>query len=168
MTIVGWIDLFTRERYCEAVTDSFKFCIQHKGLRLFEYIIMPSHVHLIARHLEGGLHAVIRDMKSYLAKEFLRLPDTPGESRKEWLKYMFAYYAKDIRQNIDHMVWQKTSHPVELSNQGTYDQKVDYLIMNPVVSGYVLDETTWQYSSACKWSPLRLTENGALAKQFHD
>jgi putative transposase len=22
MTIVGWIDLFTRERYCEAVTDS--------------------------------------------------------------------------------------------------------------------------------------------------
>jgi putative transposase len=99
MTIVGWIDLFTRERYCEAVTDSFKFCIQHKGLRLFEYIIMPSHVHLIARHLEGGLHAVIRDMKSYLAKEFLRLPDTPGESRKEWLKYMFAYYAKDINQD---------------------------------------------------------------------
>jgi REP element-mobilizing transposase RayT len=99
MTIVGWIDLFTRERYCEAVTDSFKFCIQHKGLRLFEYIIMPSHVHLIARHLEGGLHAVIRDMKSYLAKEFRRLPDTPGESRKEWLKYMFAYYAKDINQD---------------------------------------------------------------------
>ena len=164
MTIVGWIDLFSRERYCQAVVESLKFCIQNKGLRLFEYVIMPSHVHIICQHLEGKLPDIIRDMKSFLAKEFLRLIDEPGESRGGWLKYMFGYYAKSTRQNKKYMVWQKTGHPVELSNKGIYDQKVEYLIMNPVVSGYVIDGTTWKHSSACRWSLLKLNENGELEK----
>jgi REP element-mobilizing transposase RayT len=62
MTIVGWIDLFTRERCCEAVLASFRYCIENKGLRLFEYVIMPSHVHFIGQHLEGKLPELIRDM----------------------------------------------------------------------------------------------------------
>ena len=67
LIIVGWIDLFTRERYCEIMIDSLKYCITNKGLRLFEYVIMPSHIHLIAQHLEGKLPDVLRDLKSFTA-----------------------------------------------------------------------------------------------------
>jgi hypothetical protein len=58
-----------------------------------------------------------------MAKEFLRLLDEPGESRQEWLKYMFAYYAKGSKQNKDYMVWQKTNHPIELSDPNVYELK---------------------------------------------
>ncbi len=117
---------------------------------------------MVCQHLEGKLPEDIRDMKRFLAKEFLKMIDEPGESRSEWLKYMFAYFAKSTKQNKNYMVWQKTSHPVELSNKEIYNQKVEYLIMNPVMSGYVTDETTWKNRSACKWSSLKLNENGEL------
>jgi len=46
--------------------------------------------------MNGDLPAIIRDMKSYLAKEFLRLMEEPGESRTEWLKYLFGYHGKEL------------------------------------------------------------------------
>tara|TARA_Y100001980_G_C14556914_1_gene353493 strand:- start:2012 stop:2548 length:537 start_codon:yes stop_codon:yes gene_type:complete len=161
-TIAGWIDLFTRERYNEIILDSLKYCIINKGLRVHEYIIMPSHIHMIIQHLDCKLPDVIRDFKSFTAKEIIKCVDEPGESRKDWIKYLFGYFAKKIKQNKENMVWQKTSHPIELNNNKLYDQKADYIRMNPVASGYVTDEQAWKYSSACFDSPLKL-EDGLLA-----
>ena len=162
LTIVGWIDLFTRERYCEIMIDSLKYCIVNKGLRLFEYVIMPSHIHLIAQHLEGKLPDVLRDMKSFTAKEILKAIKEPGESRRDWLLYLFRNFATGKKQNREFMLWNKTNHPIELSWSEIYDQKVAYLVMNPVVSGYTIDESTWKYSSASSISPLKLTDGGEV------
>ena len=30
-TVVGWKDVFSRERYKELFTESLKYCIEHKG-----------------------------------------------------------------------------------------------------------------------------------------
>ena len=163
LTIVGWIDLFTRERYCEIMIDSLKYCIANKGLKLFEYVIMPSHIHLIAQHLEGKLPDVLRDMKSFTAREILRAIKEPGESRRDWLLYLFRDFAAGKKQNKEFMVWNKTNHPVELSWPAIYDQKVGYVIMNPVTSRYTIDETTWKYSSASLLSPLKLTDGGEVS-----
>ena len=32
---VDWVDIFTRKVYKDIVIDSFKFCIENKGLRLY-------------------------------------------------------------------------------------------------------------------------------------
>lgn len=156
LTLVGWIDLFTRERYCEIIIDSLTYCMKSKGLKVFEYVIMPSHVHLIVQQTDGKLPDVLRDFKSFTAKEILKAVEEEGESRQEWLMYMFGYFAKGTKQNREYMVWQKTNHPVELSNPSIYDQKANYLIMNPVTSGYVSNETAWKYSSAGVESPLKI------------
>lgn len=162
MTIVGWIDLFSRERYCEQIIDSLRFCTKKKELRLFEYVIMPSHIHLIAQNLNGNLPAVLRDMKSFLANEFLNSVNEPGESRSKWLKSMFAYYARETKQNRKFMLWKKTNHPLTLDTPQLFAQKAHYIVMNPVAAGYVTDETAWKYSSAGKFSPLKLTEDGGM------
>ena len=162
LTVVGWVDLFTRERYCEIIIDSLKYCIANKGLKLFEYVIMPGHVHLIAQHLEGKLPDILRDMKSFTAKQILKAVEKTGESRREWLLYLFRYFARGKKQNKEFMVWEKTNHPIELSSPDIYDQKVAYVVMNPVTSGYTTDETTWKYSSAGIFSPLKLIDNGEI------
>ena len=33
-TVVGWVDVFSREGYKEILIDSFRYCQQHKGLIL--------------------------------------------------------------------------------------------------------------------------------------
>jgi REP element-mobilizing transposase RayT len=70
---VGWIDVFTRSRYSDVILESLEFCLKNIGLEVFEFVIMPSHVHLIVRRLEGNLSDVLRDMKSFTAKKILKM-----------------------------------------------------------------------------------------------
>ena len=67
-TVVGWIDIFTRSRYCDVIMDSLEYCIENKGLDVFAYVIMPSHIHMVARNLDADLSGIIRDFKSHTAK----------------------------------------------------------------------------------------------------
>ena len=54
-TIVGWVDVFTREQYKKLFVESLKFCIDSKGLRLHAWIIMTNHVHLIVSSKENKI-----------------------------------------------------------------------------------------------------------------
>ena len=44
---VNWIDVFIRPVYKDLVVDSLNYCIAHKGLEVYAWCIMTSHVHLI-------------------------------------------------------------------------------------------------------------------------
>ncbi|MGB5981541.1 MAG: transposase [Nonlabens sp.] len=83
MTIWDWIDLFTLERYITILEDSFQYCIDHKGLIIYAYVIMPSHVHLLAASTTVPLNEIIRDLKKHTSKEFIKAIHEPGESRKK-------------------------------------------------------------------------------------
>jgi putative transposase len=156
-TVVGWIDVFTRSKYSDVILESLEYCQKNKGLEVFEFVIMPSHVHLIVRRLEGKLSDVLRDMKAYTAKKIIKMiEEEQGESRKEWLLYMFQYYAKYTKQNEKYQFWQKTSFPVQLSNHEMYSQKVEYILLNPVEAGYISAPEQWQYSSANNVSKIKL------------
>ena len=52
-TVVGWVDLFIRNSYRDCILDSFTYCNKNKGLRIHAYVIMTSHIHLIASAQEG-------------------------------------------------------------------------------------------------------------------
>ncbi len=157
MTIVGWIDIFTRKEYCNIITKSLEFCRKNKGLKIYEYAIMPSHVHLILQSLDCKLFSIVRDFKSFTAKEIIKTIEKSGfESRKEWLLHMFQYHAMFKKQNINYMLWQKTNYPVELNTSYIFEQKREYIRNNPIESGLVTDSGSWYYSSACPISPLKM------------
>jgi len=75
LTVVGWVDLFTRAEYAEVFLESLRYCIRQKGLRVYAFCIMPSHIHLIADLVEDKrlLAHVLRDLKSYTAKALYTL-----------------------------------------------------------------------------------------------
>ncbi len=148
-TVVGWIDLFTRKECCEILIESLKFCQKSKELELYAYVIMPSHVHLLARRTSGEMSDLIRDFKSHTAKEIIRFVNTDDrESRKEWLLHMFRYFAKYQKQNKEFQVWQKTSNPIEVYSNTVIDQKIEYIHLNPVKAKIVTVPEAYWYSSA--------------------
>jgi putative transposase len=91
---------------------------------------------------------VERDFKSFTAKKLLEAINNEQESRKEWMLYMFKFFANRYKQNKEHMFWQKTSHPVEISNSHIFEQKRNYIHRNPCVSGIVTNEEYYRHSSA--------------------
>lgn len=48
-TVAGCVDVFTRAAYRYIVLESLAYCRQAKGLRIFSYVLMSNHLHLIAR-----------------------------------------------------------------------------------------------------------------------
>jgi putative transposase len=64
--VVNWIPLFTRKPYLDIIIDSLRLCRQHKGLKLYAYVILDNHLHLVITN--DRLTDIIRDFKSYTAK----------------------------------------------------------------------------------------------------
>lgn len=158
--VVGWIDVFTRNDYCEEFIRNLEYCRKNKGLKVYAYCIMSNHIHLIAAHDDGKLPDVIRDLKSYTAKRIIELiSNNLQESRKEWLLYLFKFFANNTNQNSEYQFWQKTSFPIELYTPEVFDQKVNYIHQNPVKAMLVIDETTYVYSSANPDSPFMVDES---------
>ena len=95
--VVNWIDVFTRDIYFSCITESLDYCRKHKGMEIYGYCIMPSHVHLIFRSLNDDPSGLIRDFKGFTSKEIMKLiEENQQESRKEWLLWMFERAGKRI------------------------------------------------------------------------
>ena len=149
--------MFTRKELAAEMVKHLEWNQRNKGLKLFAYVIMPSHVHFVALR-EGGLMSdLLRDMKSYSAKRLLKLvEEIPNESRRDWLLHMFQFHAKYQPQKEKYMFWQKTSHPTLLWSNDVIDQKINYIHMNPVVGAIVTEPEHYWLSSAHPQGPLKL------------
>src|SRR5262249_54085420 len=92
---VNWVDVFTRRIYCDIMVDSLKFCIENKGLDLYAWCIMSSHVHLIISSAQNSLSDIMRDMKRHTSKAILKaIKENQGESRRHWMLWMFERAAE--------------------------------------------------------------------------
>ncbi len=150
---VYWIDLFIRPVYVEVVLESVKHCQVTKGLEVYEWCIMPSHIHLIIGTSDKPMQDILRDLKSYTSRKLKEeIQENPAESRKEWILRMMERAGKLNGNNSGWQLWQQHNQPIELSDNSMLDQKLDYLHMNPVVSGFVSESEHWRWSSAIDYT----------------
>ncbi|MES2727312.1 MAG: transposase [Bacteroidota bacterium] len=159
LTVVGWIDVFTRNEYKDILIKNLQYCQQNEKLEIFSYVIMSNHMHLICRRLDNDLKELLGRLKSNSAKQIIKaIEDNPQESRKKWLLYLFKYFAKTNNQYSQYHFWQYTSHPILLYSNDVIKQKTDYIHLNPVRSGLVNEPENYIYSSANLKSPLKVLE----------
>jgi len=155
LTTVGWIDIFTRAIYRDILVESLNYCIKEKGLVVYGYVIMSNHIHLIAQSESEtqSLSDIIRDFKSFTAKQIKRkLEDVKtGESRREWLTYLFSYFARGNQRNRTFQFWQSDNHPIELWSPKVIEQKLAYIHWNPVTAKIVMEPSHYIYSSASNY-----------------
>lgn len=154
-TVCGWIDLFTRQAYKDILIESFKFCQDKKGLILNAFVIMPNHVHLIARAKEGFfLSDIIRDFKKFTHHQMIKIIQSNVESRRLWMLHQFAYYATKHGRNENYQIWIHDSHPEALYLSPMTMTKLWYIHNNPVRAGWVLEPQHYLYSSASNYAGL--------------
>lgn len=146
---VNWIDVFTRQCYFNILFESVNYCRSEKGMELYGYCFMPSHIHLIFRSSNNQPMELLRDFKKHTAKKIIEtIEDNPQESRKEWLLWMFERAGKKQGNISKYQFWQHHNKPIELWSEKVIKQKIKYIHNNPVVSGFVVSPEDWKYSSA--------------------
>lgn len=148
LSVVFWIDLFTRKEIKYVITDSLKHCQREKGLVINSWCLMPSHLHMIVRTEGEPLQNIFRDFKKYTAKQIINTIPTINESRAEWLLNAFARAGKDLKRIKGHKVWQDGNHPEQLLSNKFIDQKLEYIHKNPVEAEIVDEPEYYWYSSA--------------------
>ena len=71
LTVVGWIDVFTRKEYRDILIQNFKYCQENEGLEIYSYVIMSNHFHMIAQRKGADLTELLGRFKSYTAKRII-------------------------------------------------------------------------------------------------
>lgn len=142
-TIIEWIPVFTSKEYFEIIISALKYCRAYKGLKLYAYVILDNHFHLVVSG--PNLSNIIQSLKRHTSKQIVRLLQT---QKKEWLLNQLAYFKKRHKTESIHQVWQEGFHPALIQTEQMLLQKIEYVHNNPVKRGYIELPEHWLYSSA--------------------
>jgi len=87
-------------------------------------------------------------LKSLHPLKIITAIDSPTESRKSWLLWLFKSAGTKNSNNTNYQFWQQENHPVELVSTKFVKQKIEYLHENPVRAKLVDTPERYIYSSA--------------------
>ncbi len=145
ITIIEWIDIFTKPQYFQIIIDSLKYCQKNKGLLLYEFIIMTNHLHLIIRAKEKyKLSQIISDFKKHTTREILK--ELEKDNRRYILNLIKNSFSK--KQNYQNQIWLRENYPEPIINEKFLNEKIKHTYNNPVKKEYVIKQENWLYSSA--------------------
>ena len=134
-TIKNWYYIFDRHNRFEIISDSLKFCQKHKGLKIYSYVFMLNHLHLIIK--SPDVLGFIRDFKKFTSKKLL-------QNIRKFEPNVLDLFQSDNGSEF----WTKDNQPKIIENEKFAYQKANYIHNNPVVKDYVSRPEYWKWSSA--------------------
>jgi putative transposase len=153
LTVVDWVDIFTRPVYKHLLLDSLKYCQKEKGLEIYSWCLMSNHLHLSASAKEGyNLSDILRDFKKFTSKAILKAIQEENESRRDWLLNRFEYAGANDRKIKNYKFWQDGNEAKGITSNNFLEQKLDYIHQNPVRAEIVSEPEHYLYSSALDYA----------------
>ncbi len=150
--IVEWVDIFTRKIYRDLILESLDYCITSKDLKVYGFVIMSNHIHLLAKSEVGDLNGTIRDFKKFTSKKMIEVIISGIESREKWMLDIFRKAASSHSHNKNYQVWTRENHAELIYSEKFIDQKLNYIHENPVRAGWVMHPEDYLYSSAVDYT----------------
>ena len=128
--------LFDRHDRWEILLNSLKYCQKHKQLKIFKWVFMLNHIHLIVK--SADVSGFIRDFKTHTSKEL----------KKNILITEPNILKLFIDKNGEYHFWKSTNMPKLIETEKFFLNKANYIESNPVRKLYVRNPEDWVYSSA--------------------
>ncbi len=149
LTVVDWVDIFTRPVYKHIIVDSLKYCQKERGLIIYSWCLMSNHLHMIVgANDDANLSDILRDFKKFTSKKIIKTIQEINESRQKWMLNRFEYAGKYNPKIKKYKFWQDGNEAKEIHTNGFLDQKLNYIHNNPVVAEIVDEPEDYLYSSA--------------------
>ncbi|MFN8286361.1 MAG: transposase [Chitinophagales bacterium] len=141
-TILNWNHLLHDDKFKLIIIDSLKHLVKSKLIRVYGYVIMPNHIHLIWQMLKmNGKEMPHASFMKFTGHQFLKqLRITNME--------LAPYTVNSSTQK--HHFWERESLAIELYTEDIFLQKLNYIHNNPVKSKWQLAQLAcdYHYSSA--------------------
>ncbi len=142
-TIVDWNPILYNDKLKDIIVSSMRFMVNDGRLRIFAFVIMPSHIHIVWRvKNERRTQDIQRDFLKYTAQQikFELERSNPEILRK------FYVGAKDRK----YQIWKRNPLTSRLPSIELVEQKIHYIHGNPERGKWKLCENfeDHEYSSA--------------------
>lgn len=135
-TVHKWYYLFDRYQRWQILADSLTYCAKEKGLKIYGFVFMLNHVHLLFTSPDAA--GFVRDFKKFTSKELKKnVIATEPNVLKLFLDDKGEYH-----------FWQPTNMPIMIESEKVFLQKLLYIHNNPVRKQYVSKPENWFWSSA--------------------
>jgi REP element-mobilizing transposase RayT len=140
-TINSWQRLLEPDAYKDIITNSLRFLVEDKRIKLSAFVIMSNHLHLIWQ-MQPLIHPqhVQRDFLKYTAQRIKH------DLRKNNPDSLTAYET-NANDRI-YQFWKRRALSIELRTDKVYQQKLEYIHQNPVKAGLCKFPEDYKYSSA--------------------
>lgn len=143
-TVKNWYYLFNRNNRFEMLAKTLKFFQENKGLKIYAYVFMLNHMHLIIQ--SDNVISFVRDFKRWTSREL----------KNDLIKYESEVLKLFLDKNNNYNFWQDTNKPEIIESEKFFIQKLNYVLNNPVKKDYVEKPEYWKWSSANKNSCIKI------------
>ena len=142
ITCYDWLPLIKRTEEKEIIINSLRYLCQQKKIRIYAFVLMDNHFHLIWRIRQGYKYSdVQRDFLKHTAKQIIK--NIQAAEDKNTLEKI-AVNLKDRKFQI----WQRNSLSIELRSKKVFDQKLKYIHNNLIKAKLCILEEDYKYSSS--------------------
>ena len=152
--VIDWMDVFTRKQYKDIFIEALPHCQNEKELRVYAYVIMSNHVHLMLPSGTGQLSAHIRDLQRHTSKAIIKSIQLKHDSRRSWMLTQMRKRANRHLRNEIYQLWTHENHPISIKSNLFRNQRLNYTHNNPVKAGIVDTPEHYLYSSARNYAGL--------------
>ncbi|MDQ3005811.1 MAG: transposase, partial [Chloroflexota bacterium] len=126
-TTVGHAHLFRSDLIKQILVDSFHHLQTTGRIKLFVFVIMPNHIHIIAQFSkEYPLSDVMRDFKKFTARQVYRQFIAEGNNK---MLDMLRKEGEKVKQ--EYKVWEDGYDARDIFSVEFLQQKMDYIHHNP-------------------------------------
>jgi len=148
-TVIDWLDLIKPDVIKQIIIDSLSFFREEKAIKIFAFVIMHNHLHLILS--SDNLSGNICRFKSFTVKQIIKYYKNIGEIQ---ILQKLTAANPAYHRNCKHQFWQEGYCPKQIMSLDIFQQKIDYIHLNPVRKGYVGSPEEWKWSSARNYAGL--------------
>ncbi len=149
-TILHWIPIFTRVDTTQIIFDSLKYLQKNSNLKIFAYVILENHLHLIVQ--SDDIAKDITRFKSFTARKII---DYLKANNVKTILDQLHFYKKTHKADREYQLWQEGIQPKLIQGEQMMRERIDYIHNNPVKRGYVDKAEHWRYSSARDYEGVR-------------
>lgn len=156
ITIRAWVHLLRSDEYKIIIIESLKFLCNKGLIKIYGYVIMPNHIHLLWEQLKmNGKEFPKNSFEKFTAHQFQRKlkEEDPTVLNK------FLVNASDRSYNF----WQRDPLAIRIFNRNMAEQKLNYIHNNPLQQHWSLCKFPEDYRfSSASFYENRLDEFGIL------
>lgn len=148
-TIKDHKHLLNPDKYKSVIISSWKELVYRKLIVVYGFVIMPNHLHVIweLNELNGKEmpHASFNKFTSHMIIKDLK-KNNPNQAE--------SYRVNESERA--YRVWQRDPLAILMDNKEKFEQKLNYIHLNPLQVHWSLAESPENY----KWSSSKFYENG--------